>query len=148
METSEFKEQLRSELSKDFEGLVEQVAQSVLQAKAGRVIVDSEELVRDAVAEFRQRVYQKALELRMRTERSAFSPPAVAVGEKAWRNKGRQKVTHLTINGRVDVERVVYWRKDRGPMVPTDALLGIGSSRYSPGIRERTCRIIIPFGSM
>lgn len=74
METSEFKEQLRSELSKDFEGLVEQVAQSVLQAKAGRVIVDSEELVRDAVAEFRQRVYQKALELRMRTERSAFSP--------------------------------------------------------------------------
>lgn len=74
METSEFKEQLRSELSKDFEGLVDQVAQSVLQAKAGRVIVDSEELVRAAAAEFRQRVYQKALEIRMRTERSAFSP--------------------------------------------------------------------------
>ena len=82
METSEFKEQLRSELSKDFEGLVEQVAQSVLQAKAGRVIVDSEELVRDAVAEFRQRVYQKALELRMRTERSAFSPSGGGGGGK------------------------------------------------------------------
>jgi hypothetical protein len=74
METSKFKEQLRNELSQDFEGLLDQVAQSVLQAKAGRVIVDSEELVRDAAAEFRRQVYQKALELRMRTERSAFSP--------------------------------------------------------------------------
>jgi hypothetical protein len=74
MKASEFKENLRIELTKDFEGLLDQVSQSVLQAKAGRVIVDSEELVRDAVAEFRQRMYQKALELRVQTEKSAFSP--------------------------------------------------------------------------
>jgi len=80
METSEFQAQLRSESAKDFEGLVEQVAQRVLQAKAGRVIVDSEERVRDAVAEFRQRVYQRALELRMQTERSAFSPSGGSAG--------------------------------------------------------------------
>lgn len=49
-------------------------------------------------------------------------------------------MTYLTINGRVDIKRVVYWRKDRGPWVPADALLGIGSSRYSPGVRELTCR--------
>jgi len=82
METSKFKEQLRSELSKDFEGLLDQVAQSVLQAKAGRVIVDSEELVRNAAAEFRRRVYQKALELRVQTERSAFSPSGGSDGRK------------------------------------------------------------------
>ncbi len=46
----------------------------------------------------------------------------------------------MTINGRMDLERVVYWRKDRGPLVPADALLGIASSRYSPGVRELTCR--------
>ena len=82
METSEFKDQLRSELSKDFEGLVDQVAPSVLQAQAGRVIVDSEELVREAVAEFRRRGHQKALELRMRTDRSAFSPSGGGGGRK------------------------------------------------------------------
>jgi hypothetical protein len=74
MKVSEFKENLRSEITEDFEGLLDQVSQSVLEAKAGRVIVDSEELVRDAVAEFRRRVYQKALELRVQTEGSAFSP--------------------------------------------------------------------------
>jgi hypothetical protein len=82
METSKFKEHLRRELTGDFEGLLDQVAQSVLQAKAGRVIVDSEELVRDAAAEFRRRVYQKALDLRMQTERSAFSPSGVRGGRK------------------------------------------------------------------
>ena len=83
MKPSEFQAQLRSELAKDFEGLVEQVSQSVLQARAGRVIVDSEELVRDAVGEFRQRVYQRALELRMQTEGSAFSPSGGSAGRKS-----------------------------------------------------------------
>lgn len=82
METPEFKEKLRSELNRYFEELLDQVAASVLKAKAGRVIVDSEELVRDASAEFRRRVYQKALDLRMQTERSAFSPS---------RDSGRRK---------------------------------------------------------
>jgi len=49
-------------------------------------------------------------------------------------------VTYLTINGRVDIERVVYWRKDRGPTSPADVFLGIASNRYSPGVRELTCR--------
>lgn len=35
---------------------------------------------------------------------------------------------------------MIYWRKDHGPLAPTDALLGIASSRYSPGVREMTCR--------
>jgi hypothetical protein len=74
MEASKFKEQLRSKLAQDFDMLLDQVCQGVLKAKAGRVIVDSEELVRDATAEFRRQVYQKALELRVQTEGSAFSP--------------------------------------------------------------------------
>ena len=69
-------------LTQDFEGLLDQITQSVLQAKAGRVIVDSEELVRDAAAEFRRRVYQKALDLRVQTERSAFSPSGGSDGRK------------------------------------------------------------------
>jgi hypothetical protein len=58
----------------------------------------------------------------------------------AWQNKGRQTVTYLTINGRVEIDRGLYRRKDRGPLVPTDAFLGIGSSCTGPGVRELTCR--------
>jgi hypothetical protein len=88
VETSKFKEQLRSKLAQDFEGLLDQVSESVLHAKAGRVIVDSEELVRDAVAEFRQRMYQQALELRVQTARSAFSPAPDSGGGKAVAKQG------------------------------------------------------------
>jgi hypothetical protein len=69
-----------------------------------------------------------------------FPPPEIAVGETRWRNKGRQGVTYLTISGRVTLDRVVYWRKENGPLVPADVFLGISMSRYSPGVRELICR--------
>lgn len=49
-------------------------------------------------------------------------------------------MTYLTINGRVVIDRVVYWQSGRGTRIPTDAFLGISSSRYSPGVRELSCR--------
>jgi hypothetical protein len=42
-------------------------------AKAGRIIADTEEPVRDAHAEFRQRAFQKALSL-LQAKQEAFSP--------------------------------------------------------------------------
>ena len=74
MKGPELKAQLRREILKDLEDLLDQVSQHVSQAPAGRVIADSEEGVRDAVAEFRRQVYQKALKLRMQAEGPAFSP--------------------------------------------------------------------------
>jgi len=74
MDTSELKDQLRKEMQADFEALLDHVARSVNRAKAGRVIADSEEPVRDAAAVFRERVYQKAIELRTQAEGPAFSP--------------------------------------------------------------------------
>lgn len=68
-------------------------------------------------------------------------PPRQTQGDVKWRNKGRQKTTHVTINGVLDVDRTVYWNKDRGSIVPLDALLGIVQHRYSPGIREMACRL-------
>jgi len=68
-------------------------------------------------------------------------PPEAGGGEKAvWRNKGRQRVTYLTINGRVEVDRVVYWQREKGTIVPADTFLGIAFSRFSPGVRELSCR--------
>jgi hypothetical protein len=56
-------QELKVALKADIDRLFEQVAQAINNAQPGRIINDSEELVRDANAEFRQRLYQKALGL-------------------------------------------------------------------------------------
>ena len=56
-------QELKTVLNADIDRLLEQVAQAINNAQPGRIINDSEELVRDANAEFRQRLYQKALGL-------------------------------------------------------------------------------------
>ena len=71
--------QLKAAMAADIDGLCEQVAEAMNQARAGRIIADSEEPVRDAHAVFRQRVYQKAVEL-LQAEQESFSPSARRAG--------------------------------------------------------------------
>jgi len=66
--------QLKVELAGDFDKLIEQVVQAINQAQPGRIIADSEEAVRDASCEFRQRLYQKALGIRQQLSEPDFSP--------------------------------------------------------------------------
>jgi hypothetical protein len=66
-------EEIKRALAADFEALAEEVAQAMNQAQAGRIIADSEEPVRDATAEFRQRMFEKALGL-LQNKQEAFSP--------------------------------------------------------------------------
>ena len=56
-------EQVEAELQADVKVLAEQIAKAMNAAKAGRIIADTEEPVRDAHAEFRQKAYQSALDL-------------------------------------------------------------------------------------
>jgi hypothetical protein len=74
MERSELKEALRKEMAGDWESLLEEVSRSVQEARPGRVIAESEEAVRDAAAQFRERLYQKAIALRVQAAGPAFSP--------------------------------------------------------------------------
>jgi len=67
-------EKLKEALAGDFEKLIEQVVQAINQAQPGRIIADSEEAVRDASCEFRQRLYQKALGIRQQLSEPDFSP--------------------------------------------------------------------------
>ena len=60
-----------------------------------------------------------------------------------WENKGRQPTSQLTVNGRVKLQRTVYWNAQRGPVAPWDELLGIRAQRYSPGVREMACRVCL-----
>ena len=68
-------EQLKQALSADFDRMVEKIAEAMNSAQPGRIIADSEEPVRDANAEFRQRAYEQALRL-LQGKQKAFSPSA------------------------------------------------------------------------
>ncbi len=68
-------EELEAQLQADVKVLAGQIAQAINRAKAGRIIADSEEPVRDAHAEFRQKAYQRALDLLQdKALQEAFSP--------------------------------------------------------------------------
>jgi hypothetical protein len=69
-------EQLKETLAGDFDKLIDQVVQAINNAQPGRIIADSEEPVRDACAEFRQRLYQESLSLRQQLSEPAFFPLA------------------------------------------------------------------------
>ena len=71
---------------------------------------------------------------------SGLFPPRQSHPQLKWENKGRQKTSHLTVNGRLEVSRTIFWNKDIGAVVPMDILLGIGSSSHSLGVREICCR--------
>jgi hypothetical protein len=61
-----------------FEELCRGVADAVNQAPTGQVLNRSEEPVRDLLADFRQAVYQTAVQLRIDAAEAAFSPDARA----------------------------------------------------------------------
>jgi len=67
---------LKAALGADLDAMLEEVAKTMNQARPGRIIADSEEGVRDAAAEFRRRLFEKALALRQQQETSVFSPSA------------------------------------------------------------------------
>jgi hypothetical protein len=58
-----------------------------------------------------------------------------------WKNKGRQRTSHLTVNGPLELDRTVYWSQARGTLAPLDVWLGMAAERYSVGVREMGCRV-------
>lgn len=74
-------EQLKQAWKADFDRLAEEVAEAMNAAKPGRIIADSEEPVRDANADFRERMYEKAIGL-LQEKQEAFSPSAERAEEQ------------------------------------------------------------------
>lgn len=74
-------EQLKQVMAADFERLVEQVAAAMNAAKDGHIIADTEELVRDANAVFREQMYTQAIRL-LQSQQEAFSPSAPRTSEQ------------------------------------------------------------------
>jgi len=68
-------EELKAILAEDIDRLAEEMAAAMNDAKAGRIIADSEEPVRDAHGKFRQQAYEKVISL-LQAKQEAFSPSA------------------------------------------------------------------------
>jgi hypothetical protein len=68
-------EEIKAMLAGDLDALAEEMAAAMNAAKAGRIIADSEEPVRDAHGKFRRQAYQKVLSL-LQAKQEAFSPSA------------------------------------------------------------------------
>jgi hypothetical protein len=70
-------EELRENVGPDMERLLAEVAGALNDARAGAIIADSEEIVREAMAKFRQTVYERAVQLAAdKAAKAAFSPSA------------------------------------------------------------------------
>lgn len=66
-------DELIASLDLDLKQMAQKVADALNNATFGAIIAESEEPVRDAVAEFRQRLYQKGISL-LDNHQEAFSP--------------------------------------------------------------------------
>lgn len=64
---------LRELLEKDFQSCIEEVTEAVNTTRTGLIIDDSEELVRMATASLRQKIFQKALQMKTDAAQAAFS---------------------------------------------------------------------------
>ena len=70
-------EELEQNLQAEWKDLMRQTATALSEARAGAIIADSEELVREAMAQFRQKVYERAVQLVAdKAAKAAFSPGA------------------------------------------------------------------------
>ncbi|QDU92429.1 hypothetical protein [Lignipirellula cremea] len=78
LDREEYLRQMRAE----FERTLEQVADAVDAAPAGRIIRDSEYPARDALEEFRRKAYEKAIQLKSDAAEAAF-PPSEQPGDKS-----------------------------------------------------------------
>ena len=66
-------EELLAALDIDLKDMAQKVADAINGARPGAIIAESEEPVRDANAEFRQKLYQKAIDL-VQEKQEDFSP--------------------------------------------------------------------------
>jgi hypothetical protein len=65
--------ELQLAMEQEFTEMIQEVVEAMNNAKAGSIIADSEEPVRDANAKFKQQIFQKALDL-LQKKQEAFSP--------------------------------------------------------------------------
>jgi len=78
--------ELKQAMAGEFEQLVKETAEALNRARDGAIIADSEKIVHDAMARFREKVYEKAVQMKAdKAAKAAFSPSAQRRGKDAKR---------------------------------------------------------------
>lgn len=67
-------QQLEKSLREDFEQCLAAVVQALNQARIGAIVDDSEEPVREATGRLRQKIFEKAIQMKTEAAEAAFSP--------------------------------------------------------------------------
>ncbi len=75
-------EKLKKLMLNEFEQCIADVTQAVNDGRAGSVIDDSEEPVRQAMGRFRQQVFEKAIQMKINAAEAAFSPSQESEDQK------------------------------------------------------------------
>ncbi len=68
--------QLAKSLREDVERCIDAVVRAVNGARVGAIIDDSEEPVRQATAQLRQKIFERAIQMKADAAEAAFSPSA------------------------------------------------------------------------
>jgi hypothetical protein len=77
-------EELKQAMAGEWEQLLKETADALNKARDGAIIADSEWVVREAMARFRQKVYEKAVQMKAdKAAKAAFSPSAQPEGNAA-----------------------------------------------------------------
>lgn len=94
------RDQLAAELRQEVEQMLAKVMDAVNSAKDGRLIEDSEQPVFDLMKQLECRVFQKALQLRVDSTESTFSP-SEGRGEQTQTQQGpgRMRASDATGSG-------------------------------------------------
>jgi hypothetical protein len=70
-------EELKRAMAAEIDQLAKETAEALNKARDGAIIADSEKIVRDAMARFRQKVYEKGVQMKAdKAAKAAFSPSA------------------------------------------------------------------------
>jgi RNase P/RNase MRP subunit p30 len=76
--------ELKRALAEDIEKLVRETAEALNKARDGAIIADSEKIVHEAMARFRQKVYEKAVQMKAdKAAKAAFSPGGERIGKES-----------------------------------------------------------------
>lgn len=138
--------ELRKAMECEMATLMKEVRDAMNNARDGAIIKDSEGPVREAVARFREKLYQKAAQIKAdKAAKAAFSPSSHARGVLP-RDKGMQGVNHTTSNGTIRIERRIYWYAGEGTDSRLDRWLGIADASLSVAARELCCLVGVDSG--
>jgi hypothetical protein len=92
--------ELRVAAEADVAKLMQEISEAMNKARDGAIIADSEGPVRDAMARFRQKLYETAAQLKAdKAAKAAFSPSAQRQGKAA---RGQGPPRHQPSDGQRD----------------------------------------------